>query len=609
LLLRRIFPDIITISHKGEEMMSLIRVLPEDIINRIAAGEVVENPASVVKELVENSLDAQSSQIRVEIFAGGQQLIRIIDNGVGMGQDDAILSLERHATSKIRKFDDLFTLESMGFRGEALAAIASVSKMSITTALENSIGTQIEVEGGKILRVSPSARKKGTTIEVRSLFYNVPARKKFQKSSAINGAEVLRLITTFSLAYPHIAFELFHNDELVFSTSDTSKDDFKNALESRVCTILGEEVTSSSYFVDFTEDGYVLKGYIGNPLSTRHNRSGQYLFVHQRAVVSPLISYAVRDGFGTRLAEQRHPIYVIHLEMPKALIDVNVHPQKKEVRFRDENIMKQKVEKAIKQALGQKETSFIQRPIADIDFTAFSSFPEKSLSSNYMISSKPEVMSPQQTQFVLPRAQMQVVGLYKNYLFIEGASVADRISLPDRPNLSDVLIIVDLAAAFAQVLFTSLFTDSEKIGVQALLLPLSLQFSEIDASIVKNHSKLFEELGIFLHATSKNSYIIDKAPALLEMDELFPLVYEIVDELRSFGKATSISQERKREIAMRASLSAKTHKRSFTQEEAVELFEKLLTTDSPYHCPQGKPTITGVYPHDIAESFFRRKKS
>ena len=285
-----------------------IRFLSELTINQIAAGEVIENPASVVKELIENAIDAGATHIKVDILAGGFQAIKVSDDGLGMSPEDAPLCLERHATSKIISSDDLFALTTMGFRGEALASIAAISKIRLLTAQEGKEAVDLEIEGGKILHTIPGARSRGTTMEVRSLFYNVPARKKFQKSPAASSAEITKVVTQLSLAHPDIGFELIQQGSSHFSLPVALRQDFLPLLKQRMEGVLSAEFIPSCRDLAFSESGYAGQGWIAEPHFSRHNRSGQFLFVNRRPVFCPAINYAIRDAYGTRLSTERHPV-------------------------------------------------------------------------------------------------------------------------------------------------------------------------------------------------------------------------------------------------------------------------------------------------------------
>lgn len=344
-------------------MPSKIRVLSDHTINKIAAGEVIENPASVVKELVENSLDAGSTDICIEIQGGGRQMIRISDNGCGMNSDDALLCLERHATSKLREVEEIHSLSTMGFRGEAIPSIASISKFNLLTcpAKEGDtdpVGSMVIVDGGKMVSCSPAARSQGTTIEVKSLFFNVPVRKKFLKSPSIDANEILKTVSLIALGHPSIKFQLIIDGKNTLIAPSSKDPSFDTQLQERIESVLGPDFTRNATYIEENKDGISLKGVIGQPGYTRHNRTGQYLFINKRGVVSPLVAYAVKDGFGSSIPSGRFPVFVLHLEVSGDLVDVNVHPQKREVRLRQEQVIKELIIKAVRNGIGQGASAF-----------------------------------------------------------------------------------------------------------------------------------------------------------------------------------------------------------------------------------------------------------
>ena len=337
-------------------MASRIRVLNENTINKIAAGEVIENPASVVKELVENSLDAGASEICVEVVGGGRQLIRITDNGCGMNGDDALLCLERHATSKIRNVEDISEVSTMGFRGEAIPSIASISKFTLITCPApseegDSNATMVIVDGGNLIKCCGAERSPGTTIEVKSLFFNIPVRKKFQKSPTYDSNEILKMLSILSLGNPTIKFILISNHKTVLSTTGGISDNFLTNLGERISLTLGLEFSSSLISFEEKAADFHVAGFLGKPNYHRHNRTGQYLFINQRPVFSPIISNLVREGYGPTLPTNRYPVFVLHLSLPGSFIDVNVHPQKREVRLRYEHAFRQTFIQSIEKGL------------------------------------------------------------------------------------------------------------------------------------------------------------------------------------------------------------------------------------------------------------------
>ncbi len=502
--------------------MSIIRTLSEHTINQIAAGEVIENPASVVKELGENAIDAKAKNIQIEITGGGFAKIVVSDDGVGMSKDDAILSIERYATSKIRTADDLFSLKTMGFRGEALASIAAISKMTITTSTGD-IGVCVEIEGGRILSVKPAPRRRGTTIEVRSLFYNVPARKKFQKGESQSAGEILKVINLLALAYPHINFN-----------------DSPSSLEERIRKILGEEFFSSMVKVDFE----MARGYIGAPSFSRPNRTGQYIFINQRAVVCPPISFAVKDGYGTYIDEMRHPAFVLHFSLPEDLIDANVHPQKKEVRLAEEAKIKEAIRTAINTGLQRKTNISIQLP----------TFTPTSYPTSFSFKEEP----PDFIEEKLPIDNTHFVGIYYRFLIIQ----------------KEKLMFVDLHLAQKRIFFEQM-KQKEKPSTQRLLFPVSLPFIIDDERL-----KELMEMGFELHQATPHSFIVDAIPNFLDENCIGDFIQK--PDLR---------------------MSCFVYKKGFMLQEGVSLYKELMKCKEPSICPEGKPIMTGLNTDEIEKLF------
>ena len=323
-------------------MLKTIHVLSDVAINQIAAGEVVEGPSSVVKELVENAIDAEADKISVEIKDGGHFLIEVSDNGKGMGKEDVCAAIERFATSKISSLEDLNSLQSMGFRGEALAAISSVSKFSVLSSMKD-VATLLEISGGKGMKISEASRGRGTTVRVESLFYNTPARKKFQKGRGPSTTEVVKCITKLSLCHPEVAFYLTVDGKDVFTV--------EGGKNNRLVEVLGKGFFSPEISINFERDGLKIEGVIAGPQKCRSNRLGQYLVVNKRSVYSMLISNAVAAGFGTSLGRGDFPLFFLSMTFDPSKIDVNVHPQKKEIRFQEEEKVFAMVREAISSSL------------------------------------------------------------------------------------------------------------------------------------------------------------------------------------------------------------------------------------------------------------------
>jgi DNA mismatch repair protein MutL len=534
--------------------MGKIHLLSDETINKIAAGEVIENPSSVVKELVENAIDAGARHVEVEIRGGGLLLIRVADDGVGMSREDALLSLERHATSKIKVADDLFSLLTMGFRGEALASIAAISKMTLTTSQEQGEGTRIEIEGGRVMDVSVCARNPGTTLEVRSLFYNVPARKKFQKSPTLCAADVMRTMTLLGLCHPEVGFTYMKQDDKVFQVRPGSL--------LREKEILGNAFCEGSFPVK----GEAIHGVIGAPLQSRANRSGQYLFVNRRPIFSPLIGLAVKDGYGTRLAENRHPVFILHVAIDPNEIDVNVHPQKREVRFENEGVIKARVRDAVNAAF-----SFELAPLSTVSFSPVSYTPQWILKEEPVMPRKEEI-------FFLPPASSRLLGVYGHYLLVDDEGLA----------------VIDLLALRAAIVFEKV--KFKKVDRQGLLFPESFEVSLEESEQISVHLPFLEEAGIEMRSIGARAFLVEAIPTFLEEGNLRDVILDLIkSEISIVDK-----------LAQRLSETSRRFKHNFMLQEAEVLYAELKKNPSLALCPQGKPTRINLNASEIAKLFARR---
>ncbi len=609
-------------------MASKIRVLKEHTINKIAAGEVIENPASVIKELVENSIDAGATEIAIEVRGGGRQLIRIVDNGSGMNRDDCLLCLERHATSKIREVEEIHSIETMGFRGEAIPSIASISKFTLISSEEASEGTMIIVEGGKILQCSAAVRSRGTTIEVKSLFFNVPVRRKFQKSPAHDTNEIVKIVSSLSLSHPQIAFQLVSDQKSLISVYSDPTQLPSDALRERVKQILGEDFLNSTCFVQQEQEEFKLMGLIGQPFYTRHNRTGQFLFINHRAISSPLVGFAVKEGYSTMLPSNRHPVYVLHLTIPGSMVDVNVHPQKREVRLRQEQSLKEMIRQAIQKSLHMEsslslpsfEDPFVPAPIPSFkNASYFIDFPvePKQQPENPFSFIRPvvntietptirqKISSPAPTLPVpslLANAtsNVRVIGTLKDYLLVDGAHLADRAP-------SGGLGLLDQRAAYARVLFERLQQRgaAEKVEeLQSLLIPISIETTPLETSILVQHLEEFNRYGIGIRQTGPHIFHVDSiATHLFANVDLSSFIKGIVHEIQADPLHSPFAKDREKKLAWKVSLESRHYNKRLTIEEGQRLIDQLLRCEMPYQCPYGRPTIAFITLDEIAKKF------
>lgn len=617
--------------------MGKVKLLDEQTINEIAAGEVIENPASVVKELVENSIDAGSTQIEVEIRGGGRQFIRISDDGCGMSPEDAIACLERHATSKLRSGAELFALQTLGFRGEAIPSIAAISKFTLHTAEHDEEGTLLIVEGGKLLSCGKAPRRGGTTIEVKQLFFNVPVRQQFQRSPAWDAQEVTKVCQLQALSHPLLRLRLTHHGEELYSAKATAKTGI-DLLTLRLQELLGEESSRSFKEVKAEQGPYKLHGLIALPQLHRPNRNGQYLFVNGRCVFLPLLSNLIRQSYSTLLPERRHPLFLLYLEMPADALDVNVHPQKKEVRIRDEEQLRQLVEMATAPLL------FGTAPIAASGYWQTTLQPSIEIEKALFVSSSPitpsppsslEKISPQplfsasanplslpweedaetaQTELApaLPRQMAnsaitapllfhslqtkqwhtpKVLCLLPGWILLEPASL---IGSPwDHEGSESQLLLIDQRRAHQRLLYEAIELRWEKdqpLERQKLLLPYPLALTAIEQKQLLEHKGFLEKIGFEFVETGPDQLAIESYPALLQEADLTAFIERLLTELSKgrMGEQLINSQraERFSELAMQSGVQ---RTKQLKIEQAQLLINGLTKAQKPHFCPKGRP--------------------
>lgn len=626
---------------KGKlNMSSKIRILNDHTINKIAAGEVIENPASVVKELVENSMDAGADTITIEIRQGGRQLIRITDNGCGMSPDDALLCLERHATSKIKEVEDIQDLLTMGFRGEAIPSIASISKCSILTCPDSEKATQqgtlVLVEGGRIISAKPAVRSVGTTIEIKSLFFNVPVRRKFQRSPTYDMQAIQKMIHVLSLSHPAIRFELICDEKPVLQTPPILPEaTFTELLKLRIEAILGQEMGSDLISLEMNQTPYELKGYIGLPHCHKPNRNHQFLFINKRAVFSPMVSAVIKEAYGTMLPSQRFPVFVLHLNLPGEQVDVNVHPQKKEVRIRQEHALKQTLIQAIQFALnghhqipltgsfaaadlrfGEMEIcdqpSFKYQPEAVVSQDKWEfkqqvdpfSFPKFSVNESLTqwIEDVPELPREEQaTFFPLHHDHPTVVGMIKGYLFLD----------PNHPKLASIVgrsdggvCVVDQKAASTRIRYEKLLKNIEAGSeVQSLLIPISINVSALQSKLLLTHLETLNQMGFSIREFGHQSFVIDAFPDFIHANELVDFIHDLTQELLETEGISQIEQLKLEKIAMQAARRSIGSLRQLNKEEANQLVKELFDCKTPFVCPLGNKIIALASPKDFAALF------
>jgi DNA mismatch repair protein MutL len=617
--------------------MGRIRLLPETVASQVAAGEVVERPASVVKELVENSLDAGARNIDVSIRRGGISLVRVIDDGCGMDRDDALLSLERHATSKIRSAADLQAVETLGFRGEALPSIASVSRFRLTTREAGAIaGTEILVSGGKIEVVRDGGEAPGTQIEVRSLFYNLPARRKFLRSENTESRNIEHQIHLQAIGHPKIGFSLMRDDRIVFQLPGTA------TLGHRIRDLYGAELLQRLVEVDGAASPKIrISGFIGQAGLSRQNRSQQLLFVNGRAIESSLITGAVREGYHTALMKGQYPVTFLFLKLDPSAVDVNVHPAKREVRFRDPNGVREAVVRCIQQTLEHARADWQEKfraPVRSEPASAVSVKPAPDLSL------RSELTAPEATHRELPHLGT-VVGVADPGRVRRSDFVGQAPPLPERrlDSAGDTparhpqertakpaqqqfeiigilgklyvlmenangLVLVDQHAAHERVLFEELRRRMEQQGVptQKLLLPQTLDVPPRDADWIEHNLSVLQRMGIGIESFGPNTFKIDSLPGFLDVSDPAQFMRKVIDDLKSAGNSASAMRLGEEMIAKSVCRHAVKANDPLRYPEVEKLIRDLLDCDLPYCCPHGRPTMIQISLAELEKKFGRK---
>ncbi len=569
-------------------MSSKIHILPDFVMKRIAAGEVVERPASVVKELVENALDAGASSISLFVKDAGMGLIQVADNGEGMTEEDAVICCERHATSKISQPQDLEVIRTLGFRGEALASIGSVSRMEIITRTDNDEeGTQLFIEWGKVQEISKIASQRGTSVAVKELFFNVPARRKFLKSPATELRHIILVFKRFLSAYPEIDFSLFIDGE---KTMDLRK----NTREARINELFGYQKVSHFIPVMKKMPGISVEGFVSRPGEGRKNREEQFFFLNRRSIVSRSLMHGVLSAYGPRLRNNEYPSYILYLEMDPRQFDVNVHPTKIEVRFLDEKYVHDVIQKAIQEVL--------RTPVA---------VPKLHLISGgergHAISKSPFSMSEDRNQLTL-EVQRPHFG-EKAIRFQEHTEEIPLLwQFHNRYILSQIksgLTIIDQHVAHERILYEKvLAVRSQNKGLaQQLLFPQTVAISPEDFLVLTEILPFLEKIGFGLKEFGKNTIVIEAVPMDIRTGREKELLQEIIEEYTETKSVTDDPWDTV--VKAFACKSAIKSGDRLTLQEMVSLVDQLFATQDPYSCPHGRPIVINLSLAEIDKRFGR----
>ncbi len=613
-------------------METKIQVLPEELCNKIAAGEVVERPSSVVKELLENSLDAGASDILIELEAGGKRLIRISDNGCGMSRQDAFLSFERHATSKIRSDADLFALQTLGFRGEAMASIASVSRLRLKTCdSDEGLGQQIYVEGGKIKSVTELGLPRGTVVEVRNLFFNLPARKKFLRKEQTELGHAADVVTKQAMANPTVSIRLKHNDRTMLDLRR------EKGVRERVAALLGRSVLKDLIPLEKQNgEDLHLSGLISQPQLTRSAASHIYTFINGRYIRDRVVQHAVMEGYRHLLMKGRYPVVVLFLKIDPAQVDVNVHPTKHEVRFREQSMVHDFIASSLQQTLrpagwlqnraseqaesctaetptetvkAEERTQdtgtvreaavFYSQPATRQENTFSQEVPQHPIMPTFSPSLHTE--SDRSPQYSLPGSavdgffsSLQILGQYhQSYILCQDG--AD-------------LVLIDQHAAHERVGFEKLrhAYSAGDIPSQTLLFPEVLEFDFNSAAALAANQRELEKLGFEIEPFGGKSFALKAVPLLLINRDAARLVVDVALELERIGKTGQLRESIDDILILMACHSVIRANQALETVEIKALFKELDQIDFKANCPHGRPVIQRMTLTEV-ERLFRRK--
>jgi DNA mismatch repair protein MutL len=585
-----------------------IRVLPDAVINQIAAGEVVERPASVLKELVENSIDAGAARIEVEVVDGGRRLVRVRDDGTGMDRDNALLSIERHATSKLRELKDLDSIATMGFRGEALAAIASVSQFTlVTNRAETAAGTEILVFGGKIQDVRDAGAPRGTDIAVRNLFFNVPARRKFLRSAPTEFTHVRQSFLLEALANVGIEFTLRADDAEVYRLPASE------SLLDRIRDLYGSEVSGHLRPIRFGNGVVEIGGYAGVPPYSRMDRELQVVFINGRPSGSPVVNYAIQSAYRDVLQGGRYAPLFLHVNLPPDLVDVNVHPAKKEVRFRRPTEVRDVIIEAIRLAVAGPELPRGKRD----EFPRESSRPHVYLSTPASAASPPAAAAmpsaPAPIAVTQPKLDWTPPPVpIEGETAVRAAPWAEYRLMGRVGGLyvvletSDGLVLMDSRSAHERVIYERLLGAMEKgsVPAQGLLPPITMQTTPAQAAALRKHLDLLKSMGFGVAEFGAETFLVDALPVWVAGVAPGPLLSDIADGLMQGGK-TSAKDWAQPLIASIAGRQAVGLQRELTDAELNALIRDLARTEMPYTSPRGKPTVILLSYRELNRKFGR----
>lgn len=628
--------------------MSRIELLSPQLANQIAAGEVVERPASVVKELLENAIDAGASKVQVDIEQGGVKLIRIRDDGFGIDKDDLALALSRHATSKIKILDDLEAVASLGFRGEALASISSVSRLTLTSRAQNQESAwQVKAEGRDMeAELSPAAHPQGTTVEMRDLFFNTPARRKFLKTEQTEYRHLEEVVKRLALSRFDLHFQLSNNNRVVHQLKPA---DTESMRERRIASLLGSGFIEQSIHLDVSAEasGLRLWGWIGLPTYSRSQADQQYFFVNGRVIRDKLVTHAIRQAYADVLFSGRHPCYVLYLELNPALVDVNVHPTKHEVRFREGRLVHDFIFRTLHRVIADQRPQDTNNSLDSISALASQtqpvsqsfdqqrmSLPQSSSAGFGSASSAPSAngfgayVQRSSAGFSPNDVKTQVQGyaqLHPHSSAVSEPTAVDFSALAkeDLPPMGFALaqlhgiyilaqnaqgmVLVDMHAAHERIVYERMKNSWEADGIrsQPLLVPVSLNVSESEAEIAVEQAATFQRLGFIVERLGQESLSIREVPVALAKSDVSLLVRDVLADMRTYGNSRRIEESINELLATMACHGSVRANRQLSVPEMNALLRDMEATERSGQCNHGRPTWVQLTISELDKLFLR----
>lgn len=588
---------------KWDTMNNKIKVLPSDVVGKIAAGEVVERPASVVKELVENSIDAGSGSITIDIENAGTGLIRVSDNGTGMSSEDVKVSCMPHSTSKIEKISDLEHLFTLGFRGEALSSITSVSQTDIITrAREEDVGTYVYIESGEVLKVRPKARPVGTTVEIRNLFYNVPARRKFLKKAPTELAQIVNITGRFIISRPDIEFKLLNSGRTLLHAGKGT------GLVERIRLVMGKDIADNMFPVSGSGAGVSVEGYVTRPAYTRKDRKAQMFFVNRRFIHSRAVSDSMNSAFHSMLERGRFPGGVLFFEISPEKVDINIHPAKLLAKFEDEKFIRELTERTIKQGFERIKRS-------DNTITgdkALAKTEDRSLQKDPLGSEAEESQEEFKYDYVkkgtagyMPRTGSmapvfsEVKARKEENLFQFNDSYIVQMS-------EDAVRIIDQHAAHERVLyeFFSNASQNGRVERQNLLFPVRFDLSPSEQMLMERMLPHFGSMGFNIEDFGNRSYVVQSVPAFIKDSDIRQVILDVLHDMKKVNyRNIEPVEEIVKRTACRAAIKAGD---PMTRQEMLSLLRQLYDCELPFTCPHGRPVVINITLAELEKRFHRK---